>query len=301
MPEQKPASRRYVIGTHVFEAEPIAAGLYVTATPIGNLRDITIRALETLAAADRICCEDTRTTATLLKRYGIRTALSPYHEHNAEKMRPEILDSLGEGQAVALVSDAGTPLVSDPGYKLVRDVLAAGYKVEAIPGASALLTGLVLSGLPSDRFLFGGFLSSKTGERRTQIEELAQPRATLILFESPHRIVDTLTAIAEAMGDPQVAVTRELTKLHEEVLRGKASVLAEELAARPAIKGEITLFVGASEKSQHQATAQDIDAALLAAAQSKPASQAAADVARELGLSRKALYQRLVSLKAGQT
>ena len=300
MPHQHITPRRYNIGASVFEAEKCRAGLYVTATPIGNLRDITIRALETLAGVERILCEDTRTTGKLMERYGIRTPLSPYHEHNAAKVRPGIVESLAQGAALALVSDAGMPLVSDPGYKLVADAVAAGHHVEAIPGASATLTALAISGLPTDRFLFAGFLSNKTSERRNALEDLKRLRASLIFFESPHRIVDTLLAIADVLDDRPVAVTRELTKMHEEAVRGRASEVAAILSARPSIKGEITLVVGPPEAAEMVHSAADIDAALMASTQSMPASQAAADVARRLGISRKDAYARLLALK-GET
>jgi 16S rRNA (cytidine1402-2'-O)-methyltransferase len=297
MPHQDTQTRRYSIGAAHFEAEKLKGGLYVTATPIGNLRDITIRALETLAGADRILCEDTRTTAKLLTRYGIGTALSPYHEHNAQKVRPGLLQTLTEGAALALVSDAGMPLVSDPGYRLVTEAIAAGHHVEVIPGASATLTALALSGLPSDRFLFAGFLPHKAGERRSFLEEFKEVRASLIFFESPHRIADTLAAVTDVLGDRPVAVTRELTKLHEEVLRGTASEVSAALAARSQIKGEITLVVGPPSDESLAASAADIDEALRDAAASMPASQAAAEVARRLGLPKKQAYRRLLELK----
>ena len=297
MPHQHITHRRYSIGAAVFEAEKCRGGLYVTATPIGNLRDITIRALETLAGVDRVLCEDTRTTGKLLERYGIRTKLSPYHEHNAQKVRPAILAGLAAGEAIALVSDAGMPLVSDPGYKLVAEAIAAGHRVEAIPGASATLTALALSGLPTDRFLFAGFLSNKTSERQSALEELKGIRASLIFFESPHRIVDTLLAVADVMGERMVAVSRELTKLHEEVVRGPASEVAAVFSARPSIKGEITLVVGPPDAADLMASQEDIDAALRASAEAMPAGQAAADVARRLGITKKEAYARLLALK----
>ena len=214
--------RRYSIGAGQFEAEKLPAGLYVTATPIGHLGDVTLRAFATMAAVDILLCEDTRTTAKLLERYGIRTRLMAYHEHNAAKVRPAILRALGEGQAIALVSDAGMPLVSDPGYRLVADCVAEAIPVTAIPGASAVLTALALSGLPTDRFAFLGFLPTKSGERKKLLTEFMGVKATLIAFESPHRIVDALGDVARCLNNRRVAVSRELTKLHEEVLRGTA-------------------------------------------------------------------------------
>ncbi|OJU09655.1 MAG: 16S rRNA (cytidine(1402)-2'-O)-methyltransferase, partial [Alphaproteobacteria bacterium 64-11] len=196
------------------------SGLYVLATPIGNARDISLRGLEILKAATVIAAEDTRVTSKLLAIHGISRPLIAYNDHNAAVMRPKILARLAAGQKVVLVSDAGTPLVSDPGYKLVREALAAGLPVHAIPGASAVLTALTLSGLPSDRFLFAGFLSSKAGERAGALAELAAVPATLIFFESAQRLAESLSAMADALGERPCVVARELTKRHEEVRRG---------------------------------------------------------------------------------
>ncbi len=189
----------YIIGAHRFDAEPLAPGLHVVATPIGNLGDVTIRALSTLAAAETVLCEDTRTSGKLMERFSIRTKLSPYHEHNAQKVRPQILERLSQGAAIALISDAGMPLVSDPGYRLVKEAVEQGIPVTACPGPSAVLTGLALSGLPTDRFLFAGFVPQKQGERKRLFEEFAKLKATLIFFESPHRIVETLHDIGAAL------------------------------------------------------------------------------------------------------
>ena len=212
----------YIIGAHRFEAEPLAPGLHVVATPIGNLGDITLRALATLAAAETVLCEDTRTSGKLMERFAIKARLSPYHEHNAQAVRPHIIERLKQGAAIALISDAGMPLVSDPGYRLVKEAAELGIPVTACPGASAVLTGLALSGLPTDRFLFAGFVPQKQGERKRLFAELAGLKATLIFFESPHRIIETLQDLVTALPGRSVAVTRELTKLHEEVLRGTA-------------------------------------------------------------------------------
>ena len=291
-------SRHYVIGAARFEADTAAPGLCIVATPIGNLGDITVRALATLAATDLILCEDTRTTARLLDRYAIRTRTAPYHEHNAEKVRPGILERLKQGATIALVSDAGMPLVSDPGYRLVKDAVDQGIPVTACPGPSAVLTGLALSGLPTDRFLFAGFVPQKSGERSRVFAELSGLRATLVFFESPHRIVETLKDLSVALPGRPVAVTRELTKMHEEVLRGQPADVAAELEARPAVKGEITLLVGPPSEPQ-AATQDEIDVAIAAALKEMPASKAAAQVAKKLGLGKATIYDRILALKGG--
>lgn len=288
--------RSYIIGAHRYEAEPLAPGLYVVATPIGNLGDITVRALSTLAAAETVLCEDTRTSGRLMERFAIRTKLSPYHEHNAQKARPHILERLQQGATIALISDAGMPLVSDPGYRLVKEAVERGIPVTACPGPSAVLTGLALSGLPTDRFLFAGFVPQKHGERRRLFEEFAKLKATLIFFESPHRIVETLHDLATALPGRAVAVTRELTKLHEEVLRGQAQEIAAQLAARAAVKGEITLLVGPPMEDETVSDA-DIDTAINDALSTMPASKAASEVARRFNLNRADIYQRILSRK----
>lgn len=292
------SDRRYSIGAVEFEAEKLGPGLHVVATPIGNLRDITIRALATLAAADAILCEDTRTTGKLLERYAIRTKLLPYHEHNAAKVRPGIIEKLRSGMALALVSDAGMPLVSDPGYRLVAEALASAIAVTACPGPSAVLTGLALSGLPTDRFTFLGFLPAKAGDRKRLYAEFARLHSTLVFFESPHRIVATLAEIEEAWPGRRFAVTRELTKLHEEVLRGSAGELREALAARAAIKGEITVVAGPPPK-QPAASEEEIDAAIEESLATMPASRAAAEIARRFDLGKKEIYARILARKAG--
>ena len=275
----------------------MAPGLYVTATPIGHLGDVTLRALATRAAADILLCEDTRTTGRLLERYGIRTRLMAYHEHNAAKVRPGILRSLGEGQAIALVSDAGMPLVSDPGYRLVAECVANTIPVTAIPGASAVLTALALSGLPTDRFAFLGFLPTKSGERKKLLNEFMNVKSTLIAFESPHRIVDALDDVAIALNNRRVSVSRELTKLHEEVLRGTASEVRAILGARPSVKGEITLVIAPPEQNAVRASDEDIEMAIDAALQSMPAAKAAADIAKRFDLAKKDIYSRILARK----
>ncbi len=214
----------------IIKPEP---GLYVTATPIGNLSDMTYRAVEILKNCDLVLCEDTRQTAKLMQAYGIDTPRAPYHEHNAAKVRPGIIRKLQEGAAIALVSDAGTPLISDPGYKLVREAIAAGHRVTTLPGPSAPLAALVLSGLPSDRFLFAGFLPPKSAGRRAALAELAAVPATLVMFESAGRLADSLADMAAVLGPRPAAVARELTKLYEEVRRGRLDELADT-TPRPA-------------------------------------------------------------------
>ena len=290
--------RSYIIGAHRYDAEPIAPGLHVVATPIGNLGDITLRALATLAAAETVLCEDTRTSGKLMERFAIRTRLSPYHEHNAQKVRPEILERLKHGATIALISDAGMPLVSDPGYRLVKEAVEQGIPVTACPGPSAVLTGLALSGLPTDRFLFAGFVPQKQGERMKLFAEFAKLKATLIFFESPHRIVETLNDLSTALPGRRVAVTRELTKLHEEVLRGAASEIAAELSARAAVKGEITLLVGPPEGEEEISEA-DLEAAITEALAAMPASKAASEVAKRFNLNRSDIYQMILARKGG--
>ncbi|MCA3555941.1 16S rRNA (cytidine(1402)-2'-O)-methyltransferase [Aestuariivirga sp.] len=292
------ASPTYIIGAHRFEAEPLAPGLYVVATPIGNLGDITVRALATLAAAETVLCEDTRTSGKLMERYAIKTRLAPYHEHNARDVRPGILARLEQGAAIALISDAGMPLVSDPGYRLVREAAELGIPVTACPGASAVLAGLALSGLPTDRFLFAGFVPQKQGERKRLFAEFAALKATLIFFESPHRIAGTLRDLAAALPGRHVAVSRELTKLHEEVLRGTADDIAAQLEARASVKGEITLLVGPPGGGDEISEA-DLDAAISDALAGMPASKAASEVARRFNLGRSVVYQRILARKDG--
>ncbi len=224
--------------------EFLAPGLYVVATPIGNLADITLRALSVLARADAIYCEDTRHSLKLLSHFAIRAPTRPYHEHNAEEQRPRILAELEAGKRLALISDAGTPLISDPGFKLVRDVVAAGHAAVSIPGASAVLTGLASSGLPTDAFFFAGFLPPRGGSRRNRIEALKAIPGTLVFFEAPTRVADTLADLAAVLGSRPGVVARELTKMHEEFRRGPLPELAAMFAAADEPKGEIVVLVG---------------------------------------------------------
>lgn len=290
------SEKSYIIGAARFEAEPLGPGLHVVATPIGNLGDITIRALSALAAAETVLCEDTRTSGKLMERFAIKTRLSPYHEHNAQKVRPQILERLAQGAAIALISDAGMPLVSDPGYRLVKEAVEAGIPVTACPGPSAVLTGLALSGLPTDRFLFAGFVPQKQGERKRLFEEFAKLKATLIFFESPYRIIETLEDAAGVLTHRSVAVTRELTKLHEEVLRGTAEEVAADLRLRPAVKGEITLLFGPPEEEEGVSD-EALDDAISNALASMSASKAAGEVAKRFNLNRSDIYQRILARK----
>ncbi|HEY3947629.1 16S rRNA (cytidine(1402)-2'-O)-methyltransferase [Phenylobacterium sp.] len=279
---------------------PLASGLYVVATPIGNLRDITLRALDVLAAADLVLAEDTRVAAKLLGAYGLpKKPLERYDEHGAERSRPKAMAALAQGQRVALVSDAGTPLVSDPGFRLVREAAAAGFPVIPVPGASALLAGLSAAGLPTDRFLFAGFLPPKSAARRTALEDLAPIRATLVFFEGGSRLAASLADMAAVLGgEREAVVARELTKLYETLYRGPLS----DLAADPRLsdpKGEIVILVGPGREAE--ASAADVDAALADALTRLRPAEAAAEVAKALGLSRRDVYQRAMAMRAGQT
>jgi 16S rRNA (cytidine1402-2'-O)-methyltransferase len=278
------------------DADALAPGLYIVATPIGNLADIGLRALAVLQGADLIACEDTRVSAKLFNRHGIATKRLAYHEHNAERMRPLLLQRLAEGAAVALISDAGTPLVSDPGYKLVREAIARGVAVTAVPGASAALAALVLSGLPSDRFLFAGFLPPKQAARRTALAGLRAVPATLVLLETAPRLAAALADMAAELGDRPAAVARELTKLHEEVRRGALAELAAHYRAAGAPKGEIVVVVG-PPAADAPATDDALDAALHAALARMSVKDAAAAVAAALALPRRAVYARALALQ----
>ena len=273
----------------------LAAGLYILATPIGNARDISLRALDTLKGCDVIAAEDTRVTAKLLAIHGISKSLIAYNDHNGAQMRPKILARLEQKQAVVLVSDAGTPLVSDPGYKLVRAAIAAGFPIVALPGPSAVLAGLTLSGLPSDRFLFAGFLPSKAGERKSLLEELRDIRATLIFFESAQRLSESLMAMAEVLGERQAAMARELTKLHEEVRRGSLRELAAHFEKLGAPKGEVTLVVAPPQEATPDHA--KIDAALRSALAFMPVKAAADLIAGLTDGSRRQIYTRALELK----
>lgn len=276
---------------------PLKAGLHLVATPIGHLGDCSPRSLETLEQADLVLCEDSRVTGKLLKLKGIERSLWSYHEHNAARMRPRILDHLSRGESVALASDAGTPLVSDPGYKLVRDVIEAGHEVLVVPGPSAALAALIVSGLPTDRFLFAGFLPPRSSARRRAIGELASVPTTLIWFESAKRLAATLTDLADVLGPRPAAVARELTKTFEEVRRGSLAELARAIAEEKTPRGEIVIVVGPPGAEADAESDEAIDDALRLALETMGPSAAAASIAQRSDRSRKKLYQRALQLR----
>ncbi|WNO53282.1 16S rRNA (cytidine(1402)-2'-O)-methyltransferase [Stakelama saccharophila] len=269
-------------------------GLYIVATPIGNLGDLSPRAAAVLQAADLIAVEDSRVTAKLLHHIGVKRPMAPYHDHNADAVRPGLVAQMGE-KAVALVSDAGTPLISDPGYKLVRDARAAGHLVVTVPGPCAAIAALTLAGLPTDRFFFLGFLPAKAQARATAIQEVANIRATLILYESGPRLAACLRALADGLGDREAGVAREISKKFEECVTGTLSSLVERYENAPP-KGEIVVIVGPPGEAP-PATEADADAALREALTRLPPAKAAGEVAKALGLDRKQLYARAIAMK----
>ena len=268
--------------------------LYVVATPIGNLEDMTYRAVRVLREAGLIACEDTRQTRKLLDHYGIQKPTVSYHEHNEAERAAELAERLAAGEVIALVSDAGVPLVSDPGYRLVRAAIEMGITVEPIPGPSAALAALSASGLPTDAFHFGGFLPAKSGQRLHALQKLCEEQATLIFFEAPHRIVETLEAVEQALGPRPVVVARELTKVHEEFLRGTPAEVRAQLLSRDAVKGEITLLIGKAVAPVADATplAEAVEALQRAGASRMDAIK---QVARKRGLSKREVYDRLLA------
>ncbi|HEX7759563.1 MAG TPA: 16S rRNA (cytidine(1402)-2'-O)-methyltransferase [Caulobacteraceae bacterium] len=289
---RSPTPKPRTASTKINVLEP---GLYLVATPIGNLRDITLRALDVLGGADLILAEDTRVTGKLLAAHGLSGKLERYDEHAAHRARPKVLGALAAGAKVALVSDAGTPLVSDPGYRLVREVVELGLAVHPIPGASALLAGLTVAGLPTDRFLFAGFPPPKTAARRAFFQELAPVRATLVFYEGGSRLAASLADMAAVFGAREGAVARELTKLHETVIRGPLA----DLAADPRLddpKGEIVVLVGPG--AQRAATEDEAQTALAEALTRVGPAEAASEVSKALGLPRRDLYARAIALKA---
>ena len=283
--------RRYALNGAAIEAPQAAGGLYLVATPIGNLGDISLRALELLAGADVIACEDTRVTRKLAERYGIATPLTPYHEHNADVARPKLLARLARGEAVALVSDAGTPLISDPGYRLVRAACAAGHPVTALPGASATLAALSVAGLPTDRFFFEGFLPPKQAGRQKRIAELSSIPATLVLFESGPRLAAALADLAAGLGPRATAICREL---NEEVRRGTLAELARDYADGGETRGEIAIVV--APPAETTTNAAEVDDLLRQALARVSVKDAVGEVALATGRPRREVYQRALTL-----
>ena len=272
----------------------LVPGLYIVATPIGNLSDLSPRAASVLANADLIAVEDSRVTAKLLRHIGVKRPMIPYHDHNAEQVRPRLMAELPR-KAIALVSDAGTPLISDPGYKLVREARAAGHNVTTIPGPCAAIAGLTLAGLPSDRFLFAGFLPAKEKARKDTIADFAAIKASLIFYESGPRLAATLTALLQTLGNREAAVAREISKAYEETVTGTLESLADRYADTPP-KGEIVIIVAPPSEAR-LAPASDADAMLTEALLRLPAAKAAAEVSKATGLPRAMLYDRAVQMK----
>jgi len=297
MPQHlSPPTETAALARKAVEKIALSPGLYVVATPIGNLRDVTLRGLSVLASADLVLCEDTRITRKLLDHYGLRPSLLAYHEHNAAAVRPRVLARLDTGAAIALVSDAGTPLISDPGYKLVDAAIAAGHRVYPIPGASALLAALVAAGLPTDRFLFDGFLPAKAGQRRTRAAELAKIPATIVLYETGPRLAGSLADLAVALGDRPAAVCRELTKTFEEVRRGSLDGLAQHYAEAGPPKGEIVIVIGPAGGEAPTIAPDTLDAMLRTALERQSLKDAVEAVAAQTGLSRRQVYQRALAI-----
>ena len=283
--------------SRLFRIDPsLAPGLYVVSTPIGNLRDITLRALDTLASVDAVCAEDTRVAAKLLNAFGVSAKLRPYHDHNGAQARPALLKELQAGARIALISDAGTPLVSDPGFKLVREAAALGIKVIAIPGASAPMAALASSGLPTDRFTFAGFPPPRSGARKTFLNSLKGTGGTLVFFEGPSRLAASLADMAEVLGAREAVVARELTKLFEELRRGTLAELAVHYAKAGPPRGEIVVLAGPGEDAQ-VADADTVDAAILAAGDARPLKEIAAELAERFGMKRRDVYERALELR----
>ncbi|HLL26335.1 MAG TPA: 16S rRNA (cytidine(1402)-2'-O)-methyltransferase [Xanthobacteraceae bacterium] len=296
MPDQKPKRKPRVPIPLAIDPVDLAPGLHVVATPIGHLGDITLRALATIAAADLVLCEDTRVTRKLLDRYGLAPSLAAYHDHNAATVRPQILQRLAEGAAIVLVSDAGTPLISDPGYKLVAAAIAAGHRVYPVPGASALLSALVTAGLPTDRFYFEGFLPQKAGQRQSRITELAEIPATLVLYETGPRLAESLADLASILGPRAAAVCRELTKVFEEVRRGPLAELAAHYAKAATPKGEIVLVIAPPDDKADSVSSEELDRLLKRALARGSLKDAVAEVSGETGVKRRAVYARALAL-----
>jgi 16S rRNA (cytidine1402-2'-O)-methyltransferase len=288
--------RTFSVNGQVVSAPRPVPGLYLVATPIGNLGDITLRALETLAGVDIIACEDTRITRRLTERYAIAAQLKPYHDHNAALARPKLLDHLAQGAAIALVSDAGTPLISDPGFKLVREACAAGNRVFALPGPSSVLTALSVAALPTDRFFFEGFLPAKENARQARLKELAGIDATLVMFESGHRVQDTVRDLAAIMGERDAAICREMTKMHEEVQRATLAELARS-ATTLETRGEFVLVVGPPSARAQTMTGDALDELLRRRLERDSVKDAVAHAVEMSGRPRREVYARALELK----
>ena len=283
-------------GSGPTQPEPLSAGLYIVATPIGNIGDITVRALDTLRRVDVIACEDTRVTAKLLRAYEITTPTTPYHDHNAARVRPRLIKRLQDGETMALVTDAGTPLIADPGFKLAQAVVAAGIAITTLPGASGALAALTVSALPTDRFLFAGFLPPKLAGRRAALAVVSDAPASLIFYESPRRLAASLADMAQILGDRPAAVARELTKLHEEVRRDGLAVLAAHYATAPPPRGEVVIIVGPPAADPLSVDDATLDAMLRAALTTSSLRDAAAAVAVAAGRRRRDVYARALTL-----
>lgn len=294
-PDPDSPARTFAVAGHLISAPKAAPGLYLVATPIGNLGDITLRALETLAGVDIVACEDTRITRRLIERFSITATLKQYHEHNAEQARPKILEALARGSSIALVSDAGTPLISDPGFKLVREVSAAGFPVIALPGPSSVLAALSVAALPTDRFFFEGFLPSKQNARRTRIAELARIDATLVMFESGARVQDCLHDLASVMGERDAAICREMTKLHEEVRRAPVSELAA-IADTLGTRGEFVLVIAPPAADAGLMSENALDDLLRTALARGSVKDAVAHAVEVSGRPRREIYARALEL-----
>ncbi|HEX9470387.1 MAG TPA: 16S rRNA (cytidine(1402)-2'-O)-methyltransferase [Bradyrhizobium sp.] len=292
--EREPSARTFSIGGNILTAPKPVPGLHLVATPIGNLGDITLRALETLAGVDIIACEDTRITRRLTERYAITAELKPYHEHNAALVRPKILERLAQGASIALVSDAGTPLISDPGFKLVREVCAAGHQVIALPGPSSVLSALSVAALPTDRFFFEGFLPPKAAARRARLTELSRIDATLVMFESGNRVQDTLRDLASIMGARDAAICREMTKLHEDIRRAPISELAKA-ADTLETRGEFVLVIGPPAGAQIMAE-DALDDLLRSSLQRDSVKDAVAHAVELSGRPRREIYARALEV-----
>jgi len=277
-------------------------GLYLVATPIGNARDITLRALDTLAMADIIACEDTRTTAKLLTIHGLNRSMTPYHEHNADRVRPSLIKRLKNGETVALVSDAGTPLISDPGHKLVKAAMEEGIYITHLPGPSSVLTGLVLSGQPANRFLFEGFLPNRKSRRRKALEELVPIPATLVFLESPKRLAASLLDMSDVLGPRPASICRELTKMFEEIRSESLPELAEHYKENGPPKGEVVIVVGPPEdRNDHDIEDGRLESLLRAALVKSSLKTAVADITAETGLPRRDVYARALEIQRNST